>query len=236
MQAPSPTITSDSWASAGTSWRGRVRHVWQHHRRLVLIGATLLVAIPLVWGLVDLERLHAWAEHVNPLVLFAALVLLPLGTFPVTPLNVVAGIRFGLVGGLAFVAGAIVCQHLLAFFTARILPFRLRDKLEPLRQRLPAHAHADATIFTSLLPGAPYWAQLYVLPIIGVPLWTYVILSSALHAVRSLIAVIAGEISDHPSTGWAIALVVYGALLATACYFAGRRMTRKYGDRTAAPR
>ncbi|WP_221032120.1 VTT domain-containing protein [Actomonas aquatica] len=212
------------------NWRERARRFWRDHRNSTLVVALLFIVVPLAWGRVDFERMHDWAEHVNPALLFAALVLLPLVTVPVTPLNILAGIRFGLVGGLTFVAAAIIVQHVLAYFVARVLPGLVRRKLDPLRQRLPRNAHADATVFTSLIPGAPYWAQLYVLPLIGVPLFTYVLLSSGLHTIRSLTAIIAGEISDDPSIGWGIALLVYGTTLAITCVYAGRRMARKYRD------
>src|SRR5690606_13492814 len=133
--------------------------------------------LALLWGRIDVDDVHAWAEHINPFTLFAALVLLPLCTFPVTPLNIVAGVRFGFVGGLLMIAAAIVVQHCIAFATARVLPGMLRRRLEPLRARLPDDAHRDAAVFTSLLPGAPYWTQLYVLPVMGVPLVTLLLVS-----------------------------------------------------------
>src|SRR5690606_10613912 len=159
----SPSRASDhSSTSAGKSgWRA----FWRDHRRAILVVAAIAIGIAVFWGQIDLEALHDWAEHVSPIWLFVALVLLPLTTFPVTPLNIIAGIRFGFVGGLAMVAGAIVLQHALAYFTAWILPRVLKKRLEPLRAKLPRNAHGDAVIFTSLLPGAPYWAQLYVLPL-----------------------------------------------------------------------
>lgn len=191
---------------------------------MVCIGTALL------WGQIDFDDVHTWAEHIDPWVLFAALALLPLFTFPVTPLNVVAGIRFGLVGGLAMVAGAIVVQHVLAFGCARILPKMMKRRLEPLQRRLPRHAQGDAAVFASLLPGAPYWAQLYVLPLIGLPFLTYILISAPLHMVRSITAVIAGRMSEDLSLGWGIALVVYSVCLIAACFFAGRRLKQKYGD------
>ncbi len=232
---PSPHSTASSASSSSPTFKERLRRIWTEHKRAIVIAAIILILLPLAWGRVDFARLHERAEHLDPGLLFAALVLLPLVTVPVTPLNILAGIRFGLAGGLAVVAASIVCQHLLAYLTARVLPAILRRKLEPLRERLPRHAHSDATVFTSLLPGAPYWAQLYVLPLIGVPLTTYVVLSSVLHTIRSVTAVIAGKVSEHPSMGWGIALLVYGTLLAIACFLAGRRMTRKYHQHHRAP-
>ncbi|MCF3650567.1 hypothetical protein [Synoicihabitans lomoniglobus] len=220
---PKPSSTESSW------WR----RTWDDHHRPIIIGALVLLGLALAWGRVDLERVHAWAEHVDPRVLFLALVLLPLVTFPVTPLNVIAGIRFGLEGGLAMVAGAIIAQHTLAFLGARILPKMLKRRLEPLQRRLPRHAHVDASVFASLLPGAPYWAQLYVLPLVGIPFATYLLVSVPLHIIRSITAVIAGRMSDDLSWGWAIALVVYSICLIIACFLAGRRMKRKYGENQA---
>ncbi len=224
---PLPPAAAPPSPAPPRGWRARGRHLWQAHPRALLLGLLLLVGLPLLWGHLDLARLHTWAEHVNPALLFAALVLLPLATVPVTPLNLLAGIRFGLGGGLAFVAAAILCQHLLAYAAARALPQFLRAKLDPLRRRLPAQAHRDATIFTALIPGAPYWAQLYVLPLIGVPPLIFLTLSTSLHAIRSLTAVIAGQVSDDPSVGWVLVLATYSGLLAVACFFAGRRMARK---------
>lgn len=218
-----PALPSPS-ASDENEWRA----TWRKHRRTIILTVAVLLGISLAWGRLDLDDVRNWATHVEPSHLFACLVLLPLVTFPVTPLNLIAGVRFGIAGGMGFVAAAIVVQHGLAFLAARILPAPMKLQLEPLQRRLPHQAHADAVVFASLLPGAPYWAQLYVLPVIGVPFVTYLLVSAPLHMVRSIIAVTAGELSEDPSWGWFIALGLYSTALAATCLWAGRRLRTKY--------
>src|SRR5690606_40722420 len=64
-----------------------------------------------------------------------------------------------------------------------------------------------------LLPGMPYTVQLYLLPILGVPLRLLVWLAAPLHSVRAVITLLIGDYGDELTPLRVAILVVYYALL-----------------------
>ena len=197
----------------GQQWRALGRR----YRKALAAIFLVLLAVGVFWGSIDLTAFEAWANEVNPALLFLSLVFLPMATFPVSPLNLIAGVRFGFWDGLLFVAATIFVQHFFAYYAVRVLPKMLLRRIEPIKERLPSNAHTDASVFASLIPGAPYWTQLYALPLMGVPLVLYVVISGVLHTIRSATAVLAGVMAEDFS---AIGL----------CFWCGKRLTRKYGQ------
>ncbi|HSJ00898.1 MAG TPA: hypothetical protein VK956_00540, partial [Verrucomicrobium sp.] len=140
---------------------------------------------------------HAWAGTVNGWIVFTLITLLPLLGFPVSVLHAVAGVRFGMGLGFVLVAASIFLQLLAAHYIVGLAPGFFARKLNALRRRLPHAAHRPLTIFTMLLPGAPYSAQIYVLPLVGVPLKTYLAWSLPINVIRCVVGIAFGEYSDR---------------------------------------
>ncbi len=187
----------------------------------------LAVGLSIFWGRIDIDQVHRNAEHVPALLAFALMVLLPLIGCPATLVNLGAGIRFGVAGGLPLVALAIVSHQLIAFQLVRWKPAMFGHLVDPIRKRLPKGSHGSVAVFSALLPGVPYWMQVYSMPLIGLRLKTVLMCCVPLHTIRSLIALIGGDISDHPSTGWLIGLGIYAVILMSVCAYAGHRIRRK---------
>jgi uncharacterized membrane protein YdjX (TVP38/TMEM64 family) len=80
------------------------------------------------------------------------------------------------------------------------------------------------TQFTMLLPGVPYFAQNYVLPVIGVPLGTYMLWSVPIHIVRSIVGIAFGDMSDDLSPLHIAGFVAYFVVITVACTWAFRRL------------
>ncbi|MBA4138288.1 MAG: hypothetical protein C0518_13330 [Opitutus sp.] len=161
---------------------------------------------------------------------FLALTLLPLAGFPVSVMHAVAGVRFGFAVALPLVALSILLQLLLSYALVRAAPGFFARRLEPLRRRLPHAAHWPLTLFTLLLPGAPFFAQNYVLPLMGVPLRIFLSVALPLHLVRSIVGVTFGELSDH-LTPWTVAgFAAYAVGVTLACGFAFRRLRERLRD------
>ncbi len=142
-------------------------------RLLLVAGLVAMIAITLAWGRIDLPALHDWAARLNGVAVFVAITILPLVGFPVSVLHVVAGVRFGTGLGLVVTTTSILLQLLASYALVKVAPEFFSRLVEPLRKRLPEAAHTPLTQFTLLLPGAPYFAQNYVLPLVGVPLGIY---------------------------------------------------------------
>jgi len=204
-------------------WRVWLRANW---RSLSTLGATAVV-LSLLWGRVDIDHVHQQAERIPGALAFALMVVLPLVGCPATLVNLGAGIRFGIGGGLPLVALAIVIHQLIAFQLVRWRPAMFGPLVDPIRRRLPKGSHGSVAVFSALIPGVPYWMQVYSMPLIGLRLKTVLLYCVPLHTIRSMIALIGGDISDHPSPGWLVGLGVYAVILMSVCFYAGRRIRQK---------
>jgi uncharacterized membrane protein YdjX (TVP38/TMEM64 family) len=179
----------------------------------------------------DIDAVHAAADRLNPIVAFALLVLLPLVGFPASILHVVAGIRFGGKLGLLLVSASILLQLLASYAIVRIWRDRLdRSRwLKQVRARLPEGTHSSICIFAVLLPGAPYAAINTVLPLIGVPLRTYVLCCWPIHTLRSTITVFFGDQSDRLTPSRLAVLALYALAIFAVSWWMYRRVKTQLG-------
>lgn len=202
----------------------------QNWRTLALIGG-LAIGISIFWGRLDVDEVHAWAKRMPAGWAFLLMLVLPLIGCPATLVNLAAGVRFGIAGGLPLVALAITIHQFIAFALVRWMPGMFTKLVRPLRERLPRGSHKAVTMFSALLPGIPYWMQVYSMPMLGIPLRTVLLCAVPFHTMRSLLALVGGGISDH-LTPWSIAgLVAYATVLMTACAVAGRRLRKEMANR-----
>jgi uncharacterized membrane protein YdjX (TVP38/TMEM64 family) len=102
--------------------------------------------------------------------------------------------------------------------------------VEKVRRRIPQGAHASIATFTVLLPGAPYAAINYVLPLIGVPLRTFLLCCLPLHSLRSSVTVIFGDQSDELTPGRMAGLAAYALTILATSWWMYRRMRRQFED------
>lgn len=195
----------------------------------ISIGLVLLVGIALLYQRIDVDQVHAYAQKQNSGLVFALITLLPLVGFPVTVLHVVAGMRWGPQLALPLVALSIALQLLASYALVRMFRPLFQKRLADLRERIPKGAHGPVCLFTALLPGVPYFAKNYVLPLIGVPLRTYLIWCLPLHIARSSIAVIFGHESDQLTPGRIAFFVVYFVFISLSCAWVFRRMKAEVG-------
>lgn len=193
-----------------------------------LLGAVMVIAVAIGLALVyrgtDIGALHQEAGRVNGVAVFVAITLAPMFGFPVSVMHAVAGVRFGLGLAVPLVALSILLQLLGSFALVRMAPAFFAKHLEPLRERLPQAAHTPLTQFTLLLPGAPFFAQNYVLPLVGVPLRTYLGWALPLHLARSLVGILFGQMSAELTAERVIGFVCYFVVLILACSWAFRRL------------
>jgi uncharacterized membrane protein YdjX (TVP38/TMEM64 family) len=192
---------------------------------LIIVGIILAcVAVGLLYRQIDVAALHERAKGINGALIFALMVLLPLVGFPVSVGHAVAGVRFGMGLGLVLVAASIVLQMLLSYAIVKAAPSFFAKRLEPIRKRLPEGAHTPVTQFTMLIPGVPYFAQNYVLPMMGVPLSIYLLWGVPIHIAKSVVGVIFGDMSDHLTPGRIAGFAAYAVFTTVACAWAFRRL------------
>ena len=193
-----------------------------------------LMALSLFYRQIDVAALRDRAERLNGPAVFAAVAVLPLVGFPVSVLHAVAGARFGLKLAIPLVGLALVLQRLASYGLVWLAPDFFAKRLAPLRARLPRTAHRPLTVFTLLLPGAPFFAQNYVLPLVGVPFRTFFCIAFPLHFARSLIGVLFGEVSDHLTPARIAGFGLYAVTVTLACAWSFRRLRARLQDQRPA--
>lgn len=211
---------------------------WRMVVKLV-VAVLAIAALSLLYRQIDVAALHRRAEAINGIWVFVLMTVLPLVGFPVSVTHAVAGVRFGLGLGWALVAVSIVLQLLASYALVKSLPDFFSHRFERVRQRLPHTAHVPLTLFTLLLPGVPYFAKNYVLPLAGVPLRTYLLWSAPIHIARSIVGILFGDMSDHLTPARVTGFVIYALAITATCAWAFRRLQAQVqapppaaGDRT----
>lgn len=186
----------------------------------------LLVGLLLVWRQLDIKELHTLAEELPALPVILFLCILPTVGFPVSWLHLIAGVRFGFVYGMAVVALSTAAQHFIAWRLVQWKPRLFGRRLKSWRERFKDGSHRDITILTSLLPGMPYTVQLYLLPLLGVPLLMLLSLSTLLHTARAIVTIYFGDVSDDLSVERVVFLVCYYVSLSLVCAWTARRLQK----------
>lgn len=211
-------------------------HPWQRLRyvRLAVLGLVVVAGVFLLHGKIDVAAVHATAQQLDGGVAFALLVVLPLLGFPVSILHVAAGIRFGAARGLLLVSLSIGIQLLISYALVHRWRHRFEGHFASFRRRIPAGAHASVTIFSALIPGAPFAAINYVLPLLGIRFPTYLLCLWPVHTLRSTLTVLLGDQSDHFTPARLAVLGGYAGVLALGSWWLYRRLRRQLGDQSAA--
>ena len=198
-------------------------------RRVVVLtaGVAALIALALLYRTIDVAALHQRAEGVNGVLVFALLTVLPLAGFPASVAHAVAGMRFGFGPGLALVSISLVLQLLASYALVKAKPKLFARHLKPLTERLPEGAHASVTQFTMLLPGVPFFAQIYALPLVGVPLGILLRWSLPIQIAKSAIGVVFGDMSDDLTPFRLVGFATYTVFVIVACAWAFRRLRER---------
>lgn len=184
--------------------------------RLVVVGSLALLVVLIgmgVWLLPD----GAWEEWIMSVpagLLVGALVVLPLVGFPITALQLAAGARFGIVGGLGVVAFSIVMHLAASLAIVRWADRPVRWTMRACGWKMPAVHDESAWPFAAwlaLLPGVSYTFKNLVAPIVGVPVRTYVGAFFPIHLASSVVGLALGGATikfSWESVGFAIVYTI----------------------------
>lgn len=126
------------------------------------------------WALALKDPVLAWCQS-NPLVLFAAIAVLPGFGFPVSALLILAGAVWGsnpLGCGLALLAVMVNISwtHLLAAGPGNRLVLHVLGSRWQRWQDIPAADHWRIACLLRVTPGIPLFVQNYMIGVLGVPL------------------------------------------------------------------
>lgn len=176
------------------------------------------MSVAVLTALVLLTR-NRWAEIVHvidelaagPLII--AMAVLPLFGFPILPVYLVAGARFGPVGGGLVVAGVTAVHLAGTYWIARSI---LRRPLERLLARWHAHLpeiprdeQPAVALIAALVPGFPYVIRNYLLAVAGVRLRVYLPICLPVYVARAYVSILVGNLSSAPDRG---RLLIYGGI------------------------
>jgi uncharacterized membrane protein YdjX (TVP38/TMEM64 family) len=196
----------------------------RRRRWLLLLAAFLVVTgmgAAFYLSELDWTDVHAALQRVPAAVAIALMALLPLSGFSVAIVYVVAGARFGVVGG-GIVVMVVTCVHLVAsnwiarsfmggplarYIARRNFPF----------PRVTAAAHAPVAAIAALLPGIPYFVRNYLLPLSGIPLRVYFWICLPIYVARSYVTILLGDLSDELSLRRVLVLGAVFALKVAIC-------------------
>lgn len=199
-------------------------------RAIAGYAAVVVILLALLYRQIDFQEVHATARRLNAAVAFGLLVILPLVGFPASVLHVAAGVRFGPHVGLGLVALSILLQLLASYGLVHLFREQFDRRLARLRKRVPKGTHASICVITVLLPGAPFAAINYVLPLIGVPLRTYLLCCLPIHVLRSTVTVTLGGHSHQLTPARLAGLAAYALLILGLSWWTYRRLQSRLED------
>lgn len=191
--------------------------------KIFFIGsiAAFVLFVVLIALFVDVQKVRAWAEGLNPWAVFAMLVFLPLVGFPVSVLFVVTGVKFGPGWGLAVVGIGIALHLLITYWvTSKILhdPIeRLFKKTKYKMPRIPEGEQVSISLLTALVPGIPYFAKNYLLVLGKVPFKPYFLSCWPSHVFHASLAILFGGMSKELTPTKGAFLLVYAVVVTWLC-------------------
>lgn len=231
-QAGSDAPAKSKRARAGRSRKFRPRQlVWIFAGVLVLGAAiALLLSHDFDWSAVN----RAIAGFNSGLVILL-MALLPLVGFPISLVYLMAGARFGPWLGIPVVI-LVTAVHLLG--TYWITRSFLRGRIERLLARrdyrlphIPEGEHGSVCLLAALVPGPPYFARNYLLALTDIPFRVYFWVCLVVYVVRSVVAIMIGDLASDPDTGQLLLLVGVYLLKLSICAYVVWRLRRAHKRR-----
>ncbi len=198
----------------------------RHKTKLWWVVAMIVVALAgagLVIHYTDLTLANVtdWIAGLNPLAVIPLMALLPIAGFPISVVYLVAGARFGPIGGGVVVAVATATHLLGTYYVARSF---LRAPLQRFIERRHAHLphipedeQAAVCVIAALVPGLPYVIRNYLLALADVKLRYYFWVCLPIYVARSYVTILLGDMSSDPTRNKIIVLVIIDVLKVAIC-------------------
>ena len=209
-----------------------LRHPWK-------LGAALVLLAMAGWflhahrGELTRESVMAHGLALPAAGFILAFLILPLLGFPVSILLVLAGVRFGLGGGMALAAGGMLFHHFAAFRLAHGgFRQRVSERLKRAGYSIPAIRAGHRAWFTMLFAavhGPPYAAKLYLLALTDIPFRIYLWAGAPVYIFFCLIPVGAGSAVMSFDAKWIYLIFGVSFVLVFAGYLVRKRFVTNVG-------
>jgi uncharacterized membrane protein YdjX (TVP38/TMEM64 family) len=253
VQTTAPTVSGLSGAARTDSGASKPRRVPASRRghsrkfrfrpgQLVWLALLVVVAAVLI-GLIasrdfDWSAVNRAIAGFNSGVVILLMAVLPLAGFPISLVYLMAGARFGPWFGIAVVA-LVTAVHL--FGTYWITRSFLRGPIERFLARrdyrlphVPEGEHGSVCLLAALVPGPPYFARNYLLALTDIPLRIYFWVCFTVYVLRSVVAIMIGDLASDPDTSQLLLLVGVYLLKLGICAYVVWRLRRVHKRRTQA--
>lgn len=201
---------------------------------LILAGIVLAllaaVGLYLIFKYDLVHRSVSYLDETMPTGLFLTLfAVLPIFGAPFSPFLILAGIKFGVLGGLGLLMAAMPVHMLVTFGIAHLLHQQLRRFMERFGYTIPAIPSERAALYSFIwlaLPGMPYAVKNFALPLAGVPFRYCLWMNWAVQGVYAVGFVVLGRsAAEMNATIFLIAIALMGGT-----YGLVRWLKRRYGD------
>jgi len=193
----------------------------------IMVASLLVLAAVLAWCAVLLYQ-HGYVDDVArfidddiPLPLFLGLmVCLPLVGFPISVFLIVAGIKYGIPAAFAFWLVVLPVHTMIGYMVAGSLrPLLITFFRRTLGYSIPTLRAASEARFSFLflaIPGLPYAAKNYLLPLAGVSFRYSVVMNCIVQGSLGLPVIILGKAGmDGNLALFSVALLAVAALFLT---------------------
>ncbi len=209
--------------------------VWMRHHWRGLLAWTALLALGLIYFWrhrqdlpLNREALLEFGLSLPPSLLVAAFLLLPLVGFPVSPLLLLLGLRFGIAGGMTIAVLGMLFHHVIVH---AITQSWMREKMERFLaargHRIPSIQSQHRLWFTAAftaIHGPPYTAKLYLLALTDLPFRYYLGIGLPVYVGFSLLPIAAGTAVMEMSAATLSGIV----LAALALLFLAHRLKKRF--------
>jgi uncharacterized membrane protein YdjX (TVP38/TMEM64 family) len=173
----------------------------------LLVGLVVLTLVAAIVALLVFTRFD-WAalmDAINGLQaapLIAAMALLPLIGFPILPVYLIAGVRFGPWGGGIVVTFATAAHLIGTYVIARTVLrrplLRVLAKWHTHLPEIPPDEEAALAVIAALVPGLPYVVRNYILALAGLRLRVYFWICVPIYVARSYVSILLGDLGTDP--------------------------------------
>lgn len=198
------------------------RRTWWITAVIAVLAIGTIIAV-LTLANIDWAELMRMIAGLPPVPLILAMAVLPVFAFPILPVYLVAGARFGPWGGGAVIALATAVHLIGGRLIARsFLHERLQRLLSRWHANLPAipdDEQAAVALVAALIPGIPYFVRNLLLPVIGLRLRVYFWIALPIYVARSYVSILLGDLGTAPNQTRLIILGGVEVLKAAICAF-----------------
>jgi uncharacterized membrane protein YdjX (TVP38/TMEM64 family) len=172
------------------------------------------------------QDLLTYGEKLPPVWFIVGFLILPLAGVPISVLLVLAGIRFGMWGGMILATGGVFFHHLVAYqLVRRWFRYRFRLRLQRAGYVVPVIKSANLAWYTILfaaIHGPPYSLKLYLLALTDIPFRIYFWVGAPVYILFCLVPVGAGSAVMQVNTP-----LLYGIVVGITLLVIGMKLLEK---------